>query len=176
MLAPIFPVAGVRQCCTAAALVLVLGKAALAQGPLTSTYQLHEQRRRAAIADQIGTQEHLRWLNGLPSRIAPGWPYSLESVYAGLAPWQGDMFEPWPLVPGDIYGRQYDDAIQQPLGHVVRWYGPNAYTYEPYYAQPLPPPKMEVAPRPVPQVAPRPAPPPVEEIPPPSGHEDLREF
>jgi hypothetical protein len=156
-----------------------------AEQPLDgSSYWLHEGRRRLAIADQIGTQEHLRWLSGLPSRLwGVGRPYSLESIYSGLAyspgapaPWK-TVFEPWPLVPGDIYGRQFDRATPQPWGHRVTPTGPNGYVYEPVYEPPLPaltspalPPALSSPPR-----ATAPLPPP-EEVPLPASPQELREF
>ncbi len=135
---------GIRRGFALAAIVCATATA-YAQSPLTSTYALHEHQRRQAIADQIGLQEHLRWQSGLPSRIYGGRPYSLESIYSGLAwspgppaPWKTDVFEPWPFVPGDIYGRQFDRATPQPLGHVVTPLGHNGYRYEPLYASPVP--------------------------------------
>jgi hypothetical protein len=157
-----------------------------AQG--TSTYWLHEQQRRQAIADQIGIQDYLRWQSGLPSRVYSGRPYSLESIYSGLAwtpgpaaPWKTDVFEPWPFVPGDIYGRHYDRVSPQPLGHVTTPLGPNGYTYAPLYSAPpyaLPPAVRGLRPPPIATERPRPFAPPAaaaEEIPPPNGTE-LREF
>src|SRR5688572_9675373 len=161
------------------AVILCSTATAYAQSPWASTYSLHEQQRRQVIADQIGTQEYLRWQSGLPSRIYPGRPYSLESIYSGLAgspdppaPWKTDVFEPWPFVPGDIYGRQFDKASPQPLGHVVTPLGHNGYRYEPLYASPVPPMPVAPAPRPKSPVI-RPHQP--EEIPLPPATE-LREF
>ena len=158
-------------------LVAVVLSVAVAHAQQPSTYLLHEEQRRQAIADQIGTQEHIRWLNGLPSRIYGGRPYSLESIYSGLAyspgppaPWKTDVFEPWPFVPGDIYGRQWDPPMRQPLGHVTTPTRPNGYTYQPVYEWPriLAPPKVVVPPLiEKPRIAP-----PIEEIPSP----ELREF
>jgi hypothetical protein len=164
---------------------MALASSASAQSPGTSTYWLHEQQRRQAIADQIGTQEHLRWQSGLPSRLSPARPYSLESIYSGLAyapgpdaPWRTDVFEPWPFVPGDIYGRQFDGAVPQPWGHRVTPLGPNGYTYEPLYEPllPLPAPAVPAIPpeRPLPRAAP--GRPPIEELPPPQASPELREF
>ena len=44
----------------------------------------------------------------------------------------GNVFEPWPLVPGDIYGWPYLPQ-ENPTGHVIRETGPNGYTYGPVY-------------------------------------------
>jgi hypothetical protein len=167
--------------------------------PGWSNYGLYESQRRDAIARQLGIQEDLRAQSGLPSRVFPGLqPYSLESIYAGLATplgarsWGGPhVFEPWPLVPGDIYGRQFDFGTQTPLGHVTTYTGPNSYVYEPYYAAPqatpapvrplrsaiplelprMPPPPLAV-PSPGPSLSGSSVP---EELPPPAA-ETLREF
>jgi hypothetical protein len=158
--------------------------AARAQSPFgTSSYLLQEQQRRQAIADQIGTIEQMRWLSGLPSRLSAGRPYSLESIYSGLAfspgppsPWKTDVFEPWPFVPGDIYGRQFDRGTLQPSGHVVTPLGPNGYAYEPLYAAPPPAPLIPPArAEPPPRIAPPPVQPRPGELPSPNTHE-LREF
>jgi hypothetical protein len=138
---------------------------------------MFEAQRRGAIALQLETQEALRARSGFNSRLYPGLrPYSLESIYAGLANPLGarswgspDVFEPWPFVPGDIYGRQFDFGAQTPLGHVTTYTGPNSYVYEPFYAAPLAP---QTAPPPAQAVLP-PAPPWFEptapQTPPPSG-------
>ncbi len=180
-------------------IVAALTSAAAAQSVVApSNYDYYEARRREAIGLQLGTQEWLRARSGLPSRLYPGArPYSLESIYAGLAtPWgTTDVFEPWPLVPGDIYGRQFDFGTPTPLGHVTTYTSPNSYTYEPYYAAPLQPKPLVTAPvrpplSPWPEpgasgpvgppavVVPRPSSPysaPPEELPPPTSN-GLREF
>lgn len=48
----------------------------------------------------------------------------------------GDVFEPWPFVPGDIYGWPYDRRIRNPVGHVIQPTGENGYVYAPLYEQP----------------------------------------
>lgn len=170
----------------AIALLLTLG-ASLARGQ--SNYGLHEQRRLQAISDQIGLQDYLRWQSGLPSLLSPARPPSLESIYSGLAdapgafaPWRTDVFEPWPFVPGDIWGRQFDNAVPQPWGHRITPLGRNGYTYEPVHGPPRLKPSLPGANAPLPPaVLASPAmPPPAKSLPPeelpapPSGA--LREF
>jgi hypothetical protein len=178
-----------RSAIAAAILSICCSATAMAQ---ESNYGLFEAQRRDAISRQLGLQEELRAWSGLPSRLFPGFrPYSLESIYAGLntpagaAAWGSpDVFEPWPFVPGDIWGRQFDFATPTPLGHVVTPTGPNGYRYEPYYSWQLPtaPRIVPSVPRIVPPAATPPAPTPAvrqsapEELPPPSTSGEVREF
>ncbi len=175
---------------------LALADAAQAQTSWGSNFEQFDQQRRQAIAGQIGLQDYLRWQSGLPSRLYAGRPYSLESIYSGLAyspgpaaPWKTDVFEPWPLVPGDIFGRQFDGAVAQPSGDRVTPLGPNGYTYEPTYGWPTPwrqpalntspPTPLPATPLPRPQPwpsSPAPQAPRAEEIPAPQPNSALREF
>ena len=96
------------------------------------------------------------------------------------------LFEPWPLVPGDIYGYPYVNRVEQPLGHKVIRTGPNSYIYRPVYASDL---RSRLAPAPTrPKAEPKapvreaiPAPPPLnrgqrEVIPAPPPEVGPREF
>jgi hypothetical protein len=166
---------------------------ARAQGNM-SNYAQFEAQRRDAIGLQLGIQEDLRATSGLSSRLYPGLrPYSLDAIYAGLATPAGArswgspyVFEPWPFVPGDIYGRQFDFGQQTPLGHVTTYTGPNSYIYEPFYADPIAPPApaprpvptgppLEQSPLPIAPVSPAPGVYGPEELPPPMESQ-LREF
>jgi hypothetical protein len=98
-----------------------------------------EARRQAAFANQQYILNHVAGLNGLPSPfVGPEGQPSLDYVYSGLgrSGFSGDgmVFEPWPYVPGDIWGYPFYDTIESPIGHRITWRGPNAYTYEPVYA------------------------------------------
>ena len=53
--------------------------------------------------------------------------YDRERAYVG------DVFEPWPLVSGDIFSWPYVNQVEQPTGHVTRWTSPNGNTYSPVY-------------------------------------------
>jgi hypothetical protein len=46
------------------------------------------------------------------------------------------VFEPWPRVPGDIWGTPYYGYTRQPIGHVKIWTGRLSYIYKPIYASP----------------------------------------
>lgn len=98
-----------------------------------------EARRQAAFANQKYILNHVAWMNGLPSPfVGPEGQPSLDYVYSGMGrsgPIGGGLvFEPWPYVPGDIWGYPFYDTIESPVGHRITWRGPNAYTYEPVYA------------------------------------------
>ena len=105
-------------------------------------YERAERQRRQVIDRQLQTIEDMVWYSGLPGfdRV----PASLDAVYAGVAahvprralrrayragyphatyrysypqyayPKTPFVFEPWPLVPGDIYGYPYVDRVEQP--------------------------------------------------------------
>jgi hypothetical protein len=156
---------------------------ALAAAPALADYPFYEADRRAQISMQIGLNDHLRWLSGLRGGLGDSWGPSLDDAYSGLG-WTGridawnDVFEPWPLIPGDIYGGTFDRPARQPAGHVITPDGRGGYTYEPLYASPyraLPTrPAPEVAPPVAPLPAPRAVAPPVEILPAPP--EELREF
>jgi hypothetical protein len=67
-----------------------------------------------------------------------GYPHHFSHPRHGaprVAPW--GVFEPWPFVPGDIYGYPYLDRIEQPLGHKTIWTGPNSYISRPVYSSDL---------------------------------------
>ena len=138
-------------------------------GPLDASrdaYQRAEKQRRAAIDRQLQSMEDTVWYSGVPGDN--GYRPSLESIYAYggyvygpprvfrrsergayRSPYRYPyrypyypgpyVFEPWPLVPGDIYGYPYVDRVEQPLGHKVIRTGPNSYIYRPVYASDLKP-------------------------------------
>jgi hypothetical protein len=115
-----------------ASFVVVVCAAAtgFAEQPLVSSYGLHEQQRRQAIAAQIGTQEHLRWLSGLPSRLwwqfdgaspqawghraTPTGPngYTYEPVYE--PPWPAPPLL-WPAIPAHPMSPRMPAPPQAPL-------------------------------------------------------------
>lgn len=75
-------------------------------------------------------------------------PASLEYTYAygrrglfgrfrgGIA--SATVFEPWPFVPGDIYGYQYYTPVRQPIGQHQEQTGENRWESHPVYDPPLP--------------------------------------
>ena len=78
---------------------------------------MHEERRRFLVQRQ-------RWLNDemvLWSNSFPAWRY-----YA----------EPWPFLPGDIYGYPVNDfVISQPVDRIEQQVGPNTWVSRPVYAE-----------------------------------------
>jgi hypothetical protein len=162
-------------------------------------YERAERKRRENINRQVQTIDDIAWYQAWPGSYR--WPPSLASIYAdpyryapgpgGLArraisrafraplPWSyGPVFEPWPFVPGDIWGYPYVDRVEQPLGHKTIQTGPNSYIYRPFYARDLA--AQEVpSERPAPAEAPRAEevpPPPPENIPAPAAEPGPRVF
>jgi hypothetical protein len=111
-----------------------------------------EAQRRQNIARQLDHVERITWSLGLPNRSdGVVWyrdPPSLDYVYAYGQPVGAayvrrpagplfDVFEPWPRVPGDIFGYPDPAPIRQPLGHISTQTGPNRWEYHPIYAEDL---------------------------------------
>jgi hypothetical protein len=137
------------------------------------SYRYHEARRRQEIAGQLDTIDRLKWYAGQP--IAPGVPVlrdppSLDYIY-GTGRWSRfgpasrgvllgpDVFEPWPIVPGDIFGYPPLEPARQPVGFFTGQTGPNRWEYHPIFEEDLVPPTGTVTeptwPRPAPQLPPR---------------------
>lgn len=120
-------------------------------------YLNSEAQRMSLINSQLDTVDRLRPFI-VPVQLRRGYyardPY-VEAVYAygrrGLfgrrpagyvvirrapvvAYQQRQVFEPWPYVPGDIYGYSARTAARQPIGHESRQTGPNRWEYRPLYA------------------------------------------
>ena len=128
--------------------------------PEPSSYSLAEFQRQAGIARQIQVQDQIRWLSGLPLRQPGVVQPSLDFVYSG-ATWGPPtgwpvpfLFEPWPLVPGDIYAAPYLQSVPQPTGFEVTPTGSNGYIYRPTFSYE---PSVTIE-SPAPQLEPRPAP------------------
>ncbi len=83
--------------------------------PAAEIYQINEARRQDQIARQLD-------LN-----------FRMQSS-AGFGPRFADPFEPWPHVPGDIWGYPLARPIAQPIGHESLQTGPNRWIYRPLYA------------------------------------------
>lgn len=144
-----------------------------ADSPTADHYNAAEQRRRDAINRQLGTIEDMRWYNGMPPTWAGQVPYrtvpSLEYLYATgwsgywyqpTTRWYGgpDVFEPWPVVPGDIWGYRRPDYVRQPIGQQQIQTGPNRWESRPIFPEDL-------------RREPAPAAPPAGEAPPPGPRE-----
>lgn len=123
-------------------------------------HQRGEARRRETIDAQVGIINELVWYNtwirpyGLAPSLAARYAYPYFHPYR--AGWRrfprrfsralraypgvyGPVFEPWPWVPGDIWGYPFINRVEQPLGHKVIQTGPNSYIYRPVYPWDLQP-------------------------------------
>jgi hypothetical protein len=102
--------------------------------PVAENYEINETRRRDQVARQMDLNLRMQWQAG----VGPQAPYP---------------FEPWPRVPGDIYGYPLGRPIQQPLGHESVQTGPNRWEYRPIY----PGDRVKNVPAPGPALGPAPA-------------------
>lgn len=100
-------------------------------------FRLAEERRQSAAALQTAMNAQLRY-----------WPpVNLDYAYAygrgGLAPVAAPppapltVFEPWPYVPGDIYGYVWYSPVRQPVTQAQFQTGPNRWESHPVYDPPL---------------------------------------
>jgi hypothetical protein len=146
---------------TACVLCLLVAGAASAQSPPTvrpydgiqaglDAFRLAEEQRQAAVAVQLGQNEAQRAWAGLPSArgsaIYYGYPVAAplagrDYAYAygayAYGPPRYGVFEPWPLVPGDIYGEVYVAPLRQPIGQWQGQTGPRRWESHPIYDPPL---------------------------------------
>ncbi|NQT36840.1 MAG: hypothetical protein HQ581_05090 [Planctomycetes bacterium] len=137
-------------------------------------HQRAEARRLGNIDRQLQSLENMRWYAGMPSAYAEhrAGP-SLDAMHAyGI---RGDLrraerhqrrygrahlpvFEPWPIVGGNIWGYPFFNPIEQPLGHRTTRTGPGTWVTQPLYSQPAPtraPPREPVeSPPPMPPAPP----------------------
>ncbi len=137
-------------------------------------HQRAEARRLGNIDRQLHSLENMRWYAGMPSAYAEYRPGpSLDAVYAyghrgelrraarhqrryGHA--RLSVFEPWPIVGGNIWGYPFFNPIEQPLGHRTTRTGSGTWVTQPLYSQPTPEPTL--APPREPIESPRPPMPP----------------
>lgn len=161
-------------CSLAASFVLCGIATVLAQSPAVRPYdgiqagldafRLAEERRQAAFAGQIAANDQVRAWAGLPTTRGVTLYYGsppvadLDYAYAFGGPVVGGylrertwfaptrtVFEPWPLVPGDIYGYPLAFPVRQPVGQWQGQTAPNRWESHPIYV----PPVAEVMPQPV---------------------------
>ncbi len=88
---------------------------AAADNPVEENYRINEARRQDLIARQLDLNYRMIWS-------------------AGFGPRYPNPFEPWPRVPGDIWGYPGPRPIEHPIGHESAQTGPNRWTYRPLYA------------------------------------------
>lgn len=84
-------------------------------------------------------QNRLEAMSFSPYSGYDGTVWDRERVYFGT-------FEPWPFVPGDIYGWPWMDQVKNPIGHEIRPDGKGGYSYGPVYARDPWQPQPTVAP------------------------------
>jgi hypothetical protein len=120
----------------AAVVGLLLGTVQVvsAENPADDSYHQGEARRQDLIARQLDLNYRMIWSSGFGPRF-PG------------------VFEPWPRVPGDIWGYPGPRPIEHPIGHESAQTGPNRWTYRPIYAADVQPPAKSVQIKPTPQPA-----------------------
>jgi hypothetical protein len=107
-------------------------------------YRLAEERRQIELARQLSLMDQARADLGYPASrgatVYYGYP-SREAAYAyGLAPviWPPLVFEPWPLIPGDIYGYPLNYLpARQSTGQTQLQTGPKRWESHPVYDPPL---------------------------------------
>lgn len=107
------------------------------------SFAIHEAARRRDIQRQLDLISEMKWFAGLPTN-RPKLVYhapSLESIYGGfVGGYRGYgslmTFEPWPYVPGDIWGYSYVNPVPQPIGQRQVQTGPGRWESYPVYVQP----------------------------------------
>lgn len=92
-------------------------------GPLDASadaFRAEDGRRMAEIDSQLGLNNRMRYQS---------W---YGSLYRGV-------FEPWPMVPGDIWGYPMLSPVRQSIGQRSYQAGPNRWISEPVYAEDVAP-------------------------------------
>jgi hypothetical protein len=122
-------------------------------------YAYHERLRLNQVNRHLWLLDQMRWWSSFPRgagyffRPAPG----LDAVYAyGAAgrDWGGDVFSPWPIVPGDLYGYRIYGGVPQSIGQRHVQTGPNRWESHPVYPEDL----VTRPPAPAPLARPAPSP------------------
>jgi len=88
--------------------------------PALESYRFNEAWRRDSIARQLDLNYRTVWM-------------------AGYGPRYPNPFEPWPRVPGDIWGYPQPQPIEQPIGDETIQIGPDRWLYRPVYARQIVP-------------------------------------
>jgi hypothetical protein len=127
-------------------------------------YETAEEQRRERIDDQLYLNDAMRARYGWPlasesvvwygNARGYGRPLGIDYAYAYSSdPLPGrrggrlyferywspplSVFEPWPYVPGDIYGYNFPPVIRQSIGQRQGQTGPNRWESHPVYADEL---------------------------------------
>jgi hypothetical protein len=133
-------------------------------GPIEAgrdAHAYHEALRLRDVNRHLWLLDQMRWQAAWPygpwyfRSPAPG----LDEVYAHGAPGRvpGRVFEPWPVVPGDLYGYRLFNAVPQSIGQRHVQTGPNRWESHPVYPQTAPPAGGGVPARPRREPSPAPA-------------------
>lgn len=135
-------------------------------------YDLAEAERRARIDDQLYLNDAMRARYGWRPEGSVAWygaggygrtlgidyayaysserlpPRYRQQLYVDryFAPPPLTVFEPWPYIPGDIYGYMLPPRVRQSVGQRQVQTGPNRWESHPVYADELSPPAVEAAP------------------------------
>ena len=152
-------------------------------------YQAAEEQRHGRLNDQLYLNDNMRarfgwvpsgsvvWYGnaglgyGPPVGIDYAYAYSSNRLLGRRARslyieryWSPPLtvFEPWPYVPGDIYGYYFPPLVRQPIGQRQIQTGPNRWESHPVYPEDVEPaaPASGAA-EPAPETEPPPAEPPV---------------
>jgi hypothetical protein len=124
-------------------------------------FRLAEERRQASVAQQLWLNDNLKFWAGIPTSRGETIFYGGPAWYGFAAPVVGrdfayaygpslgvfgarrfgfrplTVFEPWPVVPGDIYGYMFYNPVRQPVGQWQGQTGPNRWESHPVYDPPL---------------------------------------
>ncbi len=116
-------------------------------------FRLAEEQRQARVAQQLAQADQFKFWAGLPTSRGETIYYGYPPAYAALPRANRDylyaygygrsgyrpltVFEPWPFVPGDIYGYVDYRPLRQPLGQWQGQTGPNRWESHPVYDPPL---------------------------------------
>jgi hypothetical protein len=91
------------------------GRIARADNAADDSYRQAEAQRQDLIARQLDLNYRMIWQSG----FGPRWP---------------NPFEPWPRVPGDIWGYPGPRPVEHPVGQRSEQIGPDHWIYRPVYA------------------------------------------
>lgn len=101
-------------------------------------FRLAEERRQANVVMQRAVNDQARLWNAAPANLDYAYAYGRGGRF-GLrrGPVPLTVFEPWPYVPGDIYGFTPYFPVRQPVGQWQGQTGPNRWESHPVYDPPL---------------------------------------
>jgi hypothetical protein len=111
----------------------------------------HERLRLTQVNRHLWLLDQMKWWSAWPRGAGYFYPPApgLDAVYAygnSGRGWGGNVFEPWPYVPGDIYGYRLFDGVPQSIGQRHIQTGPNRWESHPVYPADLVPPPAAVPP------------------------------